>query len=125
MHRFILKWLRNIILSLLLVFGCPGSIAIVADVACNASIETWLPIYPNSDLVSVQHNFVRPRGLGSTFMILRTLDTVEQVESYYHQNVAMLVNQGAPRGMGSTDFQVQEDPENVGSIIVLFSQCIV
>lgn len=98
--------------------------AVVADIACNVSIETWLPIYPGAEDVSVQYNFIRARGLGTTFMILHTADSVEKVEDFYRQNIAALVNKGTPRGMGSTDFNVQKDADNGGSLIFLFSHCI-
>jgi hypothetical protein len=125
MFRKTTKWARNLVLFLLLVFGCPGSIAIVADITCHSSIGTWMPNYPNAETISVQHNFIRPRGLGSTVIILITPDDVETVENFYRQNIQTLVNKGTPRGMGSTDFYVEKNPEREGSRITLFSRCIV
>ena len=98
--------------------------AIVADVTCNGSIEIWLPLYPDAEVVSVQHNFIRPRALGSSLMILRTDATADQIEDFYRQNIDTLINQGTPRGMGSTDFQVEPDQDSGGSLILLFTRCI-
>lgn len=125
MFRKVMQWVRNIVLLLLLVFGCPGSMAIVADIACYQSIDTWMPLYPGAETVSADFNFIRPRGLGSTLIVMRTSDDPETVEAFYRQNVDALVNKGTPRGMGTTDFFAQENPEREGSLITLYSRCIV
>ena len=125
MLRRILKLLRNILLLLLLIFGFPGAIVMVADFSCHSSISTWLPTYPNAEEKSVQYNFIRPHGLGSTLRILETPDSIEQVEAFYYDNIQALVNDGVPRGMGTTDFSVEENPDGDGSLIILFSRCIV
>lgn len=118
------KWIRNIVLFLLLVFGCPGSAAVVADIACNVSINTWLPLYPDAETVSVEHNFIRARGLGTTLMVLKTPDDPDTVEAFYRQNIQDLVNAGTPRGMGSTDWSAQENPDGDGTLLALYSRCI-
>jgi hypothetical protein len=125
MGRRVIKWIRNIVLLLLLVFGCPGSFALVVDFACNRSIETWLPIYPNAELVSAEHNFIRVRGLGTSFMVYHTPDAPDVVEAFYRQNIDTLVSQNTPRGMGGTDFFIEDNPDGEGSLIVLYSRCIV
>ncbi|MBZ0304177.1 MAG: hypothetical protein K8J31_30860 [Anaerolineae bacterium] len=122
-HR-LRRWIRNIVLFLLLVFGCPGSMAVVGDIACNISINTWLPVYPDAQVISVEHNFIRPRGLGATLMVLRTPDDPETVNTFYRQNIQDLVDRGAPRGMGSTDWSAREDPDEEGTLLALYSRCI-
>jgi hypothetical protein len=124
MSRKLLKWVRNIVLFLLLVFGCPGSFAIGVDFACHASITTWLPVYPDAEVISVDYNFIRPFGLGSTLMVLRSSDDPETITAFYRQNIEDLINKGTPRGMGTTDFFAQPHPEHEGSLITLFSRCI-
>src|SRR5690606_27411437 len=126
MRRRIVRWIRNIVLLLLLVFGCPGSIAIVADITCYNNISTWLPLYPGAESVSIDYNFIRPRGLGSTFIVLRTPDNPETVEAFYQQHMEALVSRNTPRGMGTTDFSAAKNPEPEygGSLIFLYSRCI-
>ena len=122
MPRTIRKWIRNIVLLLILVFGCPGSIVLVADIGCNISINTWLPLYPGAEQVSVDYNFIRPRGMGSTLMVFQTPDDPETVEAFYHQNALNLVNEGIPRGIGGMDFHAEPNPE--GTLLALYSHCV-
>ena len=122
--RKVIKWVRNIVLLLLLVFGCPGSIAVVGDIACNISIETWLPYYPGAELVSAEHNFIRVRGMGSSLMIFQTPDDPETVEAFYYQHILDLTTDHVPRGMGATDFNAEPNPDGEGSVLALYTHCI-
>lgn len=122
--RRIRSWIRNLVLLLLLVFGCPGSIFIVADIACNISINTWLPPYPGAEQVSVDYNFIRPNGMGATLRVFTTPDDPETVEAFYYQHILDLTNRNVPRGLGGTDFNAEPNPDGEGSVLALYSHCV-
>ena len=122
--RKIRKRIRAFIWLLVLVFGCPSSVFIVADVACNISINTWLPLYPGAKQISVDYNFIRPRGMGATLMTFETPDDPETVEQFYYDHFVDLVEQKIPRGVGGTDFSAEPNPDGEGSVLALYSHCV-
>lgn len=122
------KWFKRgrvLVLLIVVIFGCPVTATVVVDVACNTSIETWLPLYPGAETVSVDYSFIRPRAMGSTLMVQQTPDDPQTVEAFYYDHFEELVSRGVPRGMGGTDFSAQENPDADGSLILLYSRCVV
>ena len=117
--------LRLLLLLLVLIFVCFGVFAVTVDRLCNHSIEQWAPYYPNAVEDSADYNFLRPRSVGEGHVVLRSPDDVETVKQFYRDNTIELMHSGAVRGLASTNWQVEPDPEGDGSIIILFSACAV
>lgn len=121
-RRKALRWARNIVLTLLLIFGCPGALLISADLACSYSIDLWLPLYPGAEVVSSDYNWIRPRASGRTIMVFKSSDEAETVRQFYRDVIIRLMGEAASRGSASTNWNVEEDP-NGGSVITLVSVC--
>lgn len=113
--------LMGVFAVLFLIIGCPGVIILAGDVACNQSIEEWLPIYPNSELVSLQYDFIRPRAIGTTSATYRTPDDAETVRQFYRDNNISIMNRGGGRGLASTQSSVEATED--GSLIFMYSEC--
>lgn len=118
-------WLsiRSIVLVVAIVIGIFVVIFAVGDIACNATIETWTPIYPNSEVIELNYNFIRPRGMGVTTMKLHSPDDVETVRQWYLDNLTRLSRENAGRGSGTNSWNIDEDPSGQGSLIYLSSRC--
>lgn len=115
--------LRPIVLVTGIIVGILAAIFAVADIACNATIETWTPIYPNSEVIELNYNFIRPRGMGVTNMTLHSPDDVETVRQWYLDNLTKLSRENAGRGSGTNSWNIDEDPSGQGSLIYLSSRC--
>ncbi len=112
-------------LFLILVFvsvTCIGGILAAAGFQCSSDIETWVPYYPNSELVSHQYDLI-PRVLGTGVTTLASPDDVETVKQFYRDHMIETLQSGRNRGLASTDWQVRENPDGDGAQIILFSSC--
>lgn len=113
--------IMGVVAVLVLVFGCPGAIIVAADLACNASIEEWIPLYPGAEVIETQYNLLRPRGIGLTSMVLRTQDDAETVRQWYRDNVIQIMHRGGGNRFATTSWQVEESQD--GILIRLYSEC--
>lgn len=95
----------------------------IADFACNSTIEKWSPMYPNAEVIHVEYNFLRPRGMGVTYMVLHSPDDAQTVRDWYVANLQRLTKEDAGRGSGTNNWDVDEDPSGQGSLIYLSSRC--
>ncbi len=118
-------WLavRPILLTIGIIVGIAAALFGVADVVCNSTIERWTPIYPNSEVVTLEYNFIRPRGMGVTKMTLHSPDDVETVRQWYLDNLDRLSKEDAGRGSGTNSWDIDEAPSGQGSLINLSSRC--
>lgn len=119
------SFLRQLLISLgLIVAGIVMFIVVTfvaLDVYCAADINHQMPIYPNGEVVSVEHTYFRPRGIGTTNMIMQTDDSRGEIIRWYvdHSREA-----GRSPGYAITSSPpgIQENDDG-SSTIVLFSRC--
>jgi hypothetical protein len=115
---------RRVLLSLLIILAgtviCFVTTAAVIDSVCVGNAEEWLPRYPNSEVVQVYHNFIRPFGIGETVMTLESPDPQTEVLRWYRARRGI----GMPQNLlASLNFTVRENTETGGSTIQLSSEC--
>lgn len=119
------------ILSLLLIMGgimlCMVSLIVGIDTACNINIDRWMPVYPGAEEVSTQYDFLRPRGMGNTFIIFQTSDDVATVRRWYADYQHQMMRESGDRsnihGFARTNFQITENPERTATLIYHMSDC--
>lgn len=111
------------IILVAVALGCIGTIVIAADVQCNSDIEAWVPLYPNGETISVEYDFIRPRGMGTTEWIQTSTDDVETIKQFYRDLVIDHLESGKTRGLASTDWRVEPDEETGVHRIILRSAC--
>jgi hypothetical protein len=116
----LLKWA---VLLLGLAFACIAMLLISVDYVCNSNIEQWAPYYPDATVISVEHDFIRARGIGTSRVTLASADDAETVRQFYRDNTLALMQTEQTRGLASTHWNVEENPEGSGSIITLYSEC--
>jgi len=107
----------------LISFACIGSIVFVGDVQCNNDIETWIPMYPNAETISVKYDFLRARAWGNSRTIQTSLDDVETAKQFYRDHALDLLDEERSRGLASTNWTVEPNPDTNGSLITLYSSC--
>jgi hypothetical protein len=110
------------ILILASVF-CISTLVLVIDVQCNGDIEAWIPLYPKAETVSVQYDFIRARAWGNSQVIQASPDDVETAKQFYRDTVIKLFDEERGRGLASTHWAVEPDPDTDGSLIILSSSC--
>ena len=102
---------------------CLGTMVLGADAICKSHVETWLPYYPNAEVMSIEHDFIRARAMGETWVVLSSPDEAETVRQFYRDNIITLMQAETPRGWAITDWRVEDDTDGEGSIIRLYSLC--
>lgn len=100
---------------------CSGGLMVVLDFQCVQNTNAWLPVYPNSTVLSESYTFLRPFGMGITRVRLSSPDAPNTVRQWYidfrSQNEVNPVNL-----LASMNYSVQQG-ENGGSVINLSSEC--
>jgi hypothetical protein len=114
---------------ILLAMGlCFSTVILALDGTCASSLTQRLPIYPGADVVSSQHSFLRPFGVGVTVIILYSPDPPDTVRSWYARTIGAYLREQAARGGGigiaSTDWTVGRAEDGVGSQIILYGSCV-
>ena len=115
--------IKSVLLLLLMAFACIATLLFTADRVCNADIELWIPFYPQATVVSSEHDFIRARAMGTTTIILATSDDEETVRQFYRDTTLALLDAEETRGLTSTSWDVQPNPDGTGSLITLYSEC--
>lgn len=115
---------------ILCIIACSVVTFLGIDARCNYDIETWLPVYPDAEVVSVDYDFLRARGMGETTLVLYTPDDSNTVRTWYTNYRRELTRgeQGANpnRAMGGiaeTRRSITDAPDAPGTLITLFSKC--
>jgi len=104
-------------------FACIGSIVLVGDFQCSSDIEAWIPFYPNGEVISVEYDFIRMRAWGNTQTIQASSDDVETAKQFYRDHILKLFDEERSRGLASTNWTVEPNPDTDGSLIILTSSC--
>ncbi|MEQ8672229.1 MAG: hypothetical protein RLP44_01265 [Aggregatilineales bacterium] len=103
---------------------CMGSVLIAADVSCVSNASTWLPEYPDAELVSQDYTMVRAFGIGETTRILYTEEDLGVVRRWYQDTITDLAVEGKSRvGVARSNWRVTEPEDGNGSLIILAQDC--
>lgn len=108
-------------LSVVVLFGL---VVLGLDADCHADIQRWLPLYPDAEVVSVEHDFFRAQAMGRTVMILRSPDDVLTTRRWYVDVWDREADIDPNRGLAIVNFQVNADPDSDGSLVILSSSCV-
>src|SRR5690349_13692239 len=98
LRRAIWVNVRNTLIVIGIIIGIFVAIFGIADIACNSTIEKWSPMYPNAEVVEVEYNFLRPRGMGVTNMVMHSPDDAQTVRDWYLDNFRRLAIDNEGRG---------------------------
>lgn len=117
--------LATMLLILVGLLGCIGSLYVLADNSCVNAANVWLPDYPGSRLVSEEYSWLRPFGVGETSRLLITPDDPDQVRRWYYQEDIAKGSRGLSRdrNIAVLRWTVSRDSQTGSAIIRLFSSC--
>jgi hypothetical protein len=104
------------------ILACGVTATFVLDSKCAADIAAWMPPYPGAELVQVEHDFFRPFAMGQTSAVYYSNDDARTIRNWYIDVQKKLDNDGATRGLATTNLHVQSDPSG-GNLIMLNSEC--
>jgi hypothetical protein len=129
--RSISTALPRTILSLMLILCgivfCLTTLIVTLDTVCNMHIDRWLPLYPGAEEVTTQFDFVRPRGVGNTFIIFYSPDDITTVQEWYGDYRRKLISESADQyavqSLASTSYRILKNPDGTGTLIYHISQC--
>lgn len=119
------RWWRTPLVILVIIVGtfvCLGVLSFYVDSTCVSEAETWIPLYPNAEVVSERYTGMRPFGMGSTNLQLLTPDDILEVRRFYQESRAGLDPAKANSGLASVLFNLRE-AEGGGTLITLTSEC--
>ena len=112
-----------LVLITLGIFVCISVTVFGLDVACYRDTTTWLPVYPNAEVVSSSYNMFRPWAMGRTEMVLHSKDDFVTVNGWYVDQMRAINDVNADRGIATTDYSIRRDSEGSGTTIYLSSTC--
>jgi len=90
---------------------------------CRSDITRRLPFYPNADIVSAEHDFLRQRALGETAMTFSTPDSPEQVREWFRQLNLTLIERGQLRGLADIQRSFEANSKGEGTLIFYKTSC--
>ena len=93
-----------------------------SDQLCRYDIQRRLPPYPGAEIVSSEHDFLRPQALGETSIVLTTPDNPETVREWYRQLNLTLLEQNRLRGLAAIDRRFEADATG-GTTIIYNTSC--
>ena len=93
------------------------------DQLCYSDTVSRQPLYPGAEIVDVEYTFLRARGFGTTRMTLWTPDDFDTVNEWKREQNLELLRAEKFRGLASTGWDVQPDPDSNGSLLMYFSSC--
>lgn len=124
---------QTIIGSLLIVLAvvvCSVVMFVSIDAICARNIETALPFYPDAELVSQEYNFLRPRAMGQTYVVLESGDDFATVRQWYRDHRLQQSTRRAEddsmrtsSGLATVSHRVAQDPVTGRTLIYLVSEC--
>jgi len=114
------------LLMLVAIALCFTSIGVVVDVSCAKDAKVWLVDYPNAEVVSQEHSWLRPFGMGTTHRVLYTPDSRITVFRWYQDHDMELNRQQEWRddGIATMRWRLFTVPDNEGTYIELYSDCM-
>lgn len=111
----VMLFLIGVVFLVVLVLG--------SDQLCYSDIVGRQPLYPGAEIVDADYNFLRARGFGTTTLTLWTPDDPDTVNEWKRAMNLELLRAEKFRGLASTGWEVQPDPDSDGSLFLYFSSC--
>jgi hypothetical protein len=111
---------------------CGSTVYLAVDRVCYAGLTQRVPVYPNADTISLQHNMLFAWGMGTTVGVFESADDPLTVRRWYAnntrafaQNVATDPNPFVQARVRLTQarWDVTESQSGDGTQIILFGQC--
>jgi hypothetical protein len=129
--RLLRQTIFSILVILLAIMLCSIVSVLAIDELCHSEIDRTLPLYPQAELVSQQHEFLRPRAMGRTYVVLATTDLAADVSQWYRDHRLKLATRGedasgrnlSPNGLASVSYRVSQDAVTGQTLIYLVSEC--
>ena len=100
-----------------------GVLVLGSDQLCYSDTVSRQPLYPGAEIIKTEYSFIRARGFGTTRMTLQTPDDPDTVNEWRRQTNLELLRADRFRGLASTEWMVQPDPDGEGSLFLYFSSC--
>jgi hypothetical protein len=128
--RLLRQTIFSSLVILLAVMLCSVVSILTLDAVCHSEIERVLPLYPQAELVSQQHDFLRSRGMGHTYVVLTTSDVAADVRQWY-RDLRFKLSRGtdesdynmSPNGLATVSYRVGTDDITGQTLIYLVSEC--
>lgn len=114
---------RMMLYLILAGFACVLSMVAAADELCHRDISRRQPLYPNAEIVERHYDFIRPRAIGTTTLILSTPDDEETVRQWMREVTLDLLQREAFNGLATVMWDTEPDPDGSGTRIRLYSEC--
>ncbi|MFP4322930.1 MAG: hypothetical protein ACLFTK_10800 [Anaerolineales bacterium] len=102
-----------------------GGGTVFIDQTCISQTRTYMPLYPNAEVVSEEYTYFRPFGIGETRVIMRTADAEGAVRRWYREirrEAYRETGEGMP-GLAQIRMGVIEADES-GTTLSLNSFCV-
>src|SRR5687768_8558084 len=85
-HYSLGSCLTTVIIILVIIFACSTSLIVVVDTNCASKAQTWIPPYPNGQIVRENHNFLRLFGMGVSERIMTSPDDPQTIQTWYNED---------------------------------------
>lgn len=129
--RLLRQTIFSSLVILLAMMLCSIVSIVTVDAVCHSEIERTLPLYPQAELISQEHDFLRPRAMGHTYTVLATNDAPEKVRQWYRdlrlsQPQTSLDDSNrnlTPGGLATVSYRIAPDNVTGQTLIYLVSEC--
>jgi hypothetical protein len=128
--RLLRQTIFSILVILLAIMLCSIVSVLAIDELCHSEIERTLPLYPDAEMVSQQNEFLRPRAMGRTYVVMATTDLAADVRQWYRDNRLKLSahdsdqsGRNIANGLATVSYRVSEDNVTGQTLIYLVSEC--
>lgn len=113
--------LVGLLVIVLGIVACGASLIVGVDVACVASVDEWVPIYPGAVEISESHNMFRAKGMGISQVIYETDDPKIDVTRWYLDYQSSIERR--QNTIASSGYRVMDSPDGESTRIVIYSEC--
>ncbi|MAU13797.1 MAG: hypothetical protein CL607_28530 [Anaerolineaceae bacterium] len=113
--------LAGLFVIILGIVACGVSLIVGVDVACVASVDEWVPVYPGAVEISESHNMFRAKGMGISQVIYETDDTKIDVTRWYLDYQSSIEHR--QNTIASSGYRVIDSPDGEGTQIIIYSEC--
>jgi hypothetical protein len=109
-----------IVLMLLAIFICATGTTLFLDNRCHTLITRWMPLYPDGEIISQTHSFLRPFGLGRTEVVMEVPETSTEIRTWFNEERA---RRGAVPDGVVRKVSLNFEPVAEGSRMTYFAYC--
>lgn len=104
------------------VFALAMILTLVVEQGCENVGESWLPTYPNAEVVSERYTFLQIYGIGTTQRSLYSPDDHTDVRRWYNDQQNAASREGVGRGSAQFVARINE-AEDGGTTIDIYFEC--